>query len=168
MKVILILRRGRKNVGVLTDTGIRVKVPVSLGFVGTELDEDRVCQSGNTGKYEYVELDSIRHKHKYAESHSSEITLEDWNRFISLSERYLEKYRGFGWLKSYQFSDWYEGWLDKAYRSGVHFRMSKMDKIHQQRYIHASVRGYLKDLYRKMAKEPQPYSFEVLESMGML
>jgi len=167
MKVIKKVWNGRDHVRVLTDTGIRVRVPAYFGVEGTELDENRIFPCINGPDYEYVKPTSRRYKWSVAERNSTNIKVEDWNEFIELSKRYIRAFVKIGWLKPHQFDEAYEGWLGRAYKSGVHYRMSLMDPEHRRRYMYSSVKGDLVDEFKNRVIENQTVSFEELESLGV-
>jgi hypothetical protein len=165
MQVIKVVKECVKNVSVMTDTGIKVKVPVELGRVGIELDDLRVYQMPN-GKYRYLSLNSRLYKRMYAEKFSFQLKDEDWFEFNRLSKWYIRKFVKRGWIRYRQFNEWLDEWTDYAFKSGVHFRLAQMDSQHGHRYMYSHIKGFLYRSIKKKVEEPEPVmvSFEVLES----
>ena len=168
MKIVNVLRRGRVNASVVTDTDLRVKVPVELGEVGIELDEERLGSLSQSGSYNYLSPNSYIYKQRFTDY--SAVTNEQWDQFYKLTRVCLGKLVKKGWVAPSSFQQVYDEFISEAADRGIPYRMwRRPQEVGVEGYLYTVIKGYLLDSYRVKAREQKRYvSLEYLVSIGAI
>jgi hypothetical protein len=168
MTVIRVKMRGQHNAAVKTDTGIQVRVPIELGVVGTELDENRLHYVPSAKGWVYLSLNSTTYKKRCIDY--STVSKEQWEVFYNIVSACFKKFVQKRWIRPSEFKELYWDFLAKSSDSGVPYRMWQRPGVDPAGYIYAHVKGYLQDRLRKRKKERELnlVSFEELERLQVL
>ena len=168
MKVVKVLRKGKMNVSVMTDTFIQVRVPVELGQVGSELDECRIGRLDKNDIYSYLSLNSWKYKRAVVDY--SVVCPERWETFSKLVKSCLKKLVVKGWVKKSRLTELCLDYVGYASESGIPYRMWRRPKeVNIVGYIYSSVKGYVWAKLEKEAEERERFvSFEYLEALNLL
>jgi len=164
--VVQVKKRGKKNASVLTDTGIRVRVPIELGEVGKDLDENRIGTLDSYGSYRYLSPNSSKYKRRIIDY--STVSAGQWDTFFRLSKMCMGKFAQKGWIRRFEFEEVYDEFLSSATESGTPYRMWRRPKeVGVEGYVYTVIKGWLIDRLREKVKERKRYvSFEYLESIN--
>jgi len=168
MRVAQVKKRGKKNASVLTDTGIRVRVPVELGEVGKDLDENRIGALDRYGSYRYLSPNSSKYRRRVIDY--SAVSPEQWETFYGLSKSCVKKIVQLGWIKPREFDEVCDEFLSYAAVSGTPYRMWRRPKgVGVEGYVYTVVKGWVMDRHWKAREERARYvSFDYLASINAI
>jgi len=151
IQITKVIRCTNKNATVLTNIGIKVKVPIELAIEGTTLDEKRIGLSDSDGSHRYLDLTSARYKLRCIDY--SVVSDAQRETFESIAKSSLIKCLRKGWIKRSNFNEVYVEYINHAWEHGYPYRMSLKPEIYWAAYVFTCVSGYIKDTLKKKAEK---------------
>ena len=168
LKVVKVIRAGKKNATVLTNTGIKVKVPLVFSLINTELDKKKIGHLLKDGSHYFLSRRSYQYKHRCVDRSTA--------FYNKIKDAFNEKLK-LSWLKRKYLCrdlglDQDEAYLDftgYAWESGIPYRMSLKPKKVWQAYVSVCLKGFLLSQYNKKVKiRKKEVSFDYLASINVI